>query len=134
MIEFYPEIKLVHIWAVIASGLLFSARGAGLLAGGQWPRSLVVRCLSYTIDTTLLTAALMLMTIVQQYPFVDGWLTVKLLLLIAYIAVGAVALGRHVSPGARRNYFGAALVIYAYIVGVALAHHPFGFLTDIFGV
>ena len=37
------------------------------------------RCasLSYTIDTVLLSAALMLATIVHQYPFVHGWLTVK---------------------------------------------------------
>lgn len=41
-----------------------------------------MRILSWTIDTTLLSAALMLMTIVRQYPFVHGWLTVKVLLLV----------------------------------------------------
>lgn len=43
-----------------------------------WP----LRFLSYTIDTILLTAALMLMTIVAQYPFVDSWLTIKLNLVL----------------------------------------------------
>jgi uncharacterized membrane protein SirB2 len=40
-----------------------------------------LRYLSYTIDTVLLTAALMLTAIVQQYPFVHAWLTVKVVLL-----------------------------------------------------
>jgi uncharacterized membrane protein SirB2 len=133
MIEFYPEIRLVHIWAVTASGLLFATRGAALMLGAQWPRSMIVRSLSYTIDTTLLTAALMLMTIVQQYPITDDWLTVKLTLLVVYIALGVMALSRSTAPRRRLAYFGAALATYAYIIGVALAHNPLGFFTDIFG-
>ena len=36
MIEFYPDIKWVHVCAVIASGILFAVRGAARLAGAQW--------------------------------------------------------------------------------------------------
>ena len=78
MIEFYPQIKAVHIAMVLASGLLFSLRGAGVLAGMQWPMRLPVKLLSYTIDTTLLTAALMLFTILPHALFSNGWLTAKL--------------------------------------------------------
>jgi len=38
LLEFYPEIKWVHICAVIASGSFFTLRGAGVLAGALWPR------------------------------------------------------------------------------------------------
>ena len=48
-----------------------------------------LRYLSYTIDTVLLTAALMLATILHQYPFVHAWLTVKVLLLVVYIVLGS---------------------------------------------
>jgi uncharacterized membrane protein SirB2 len=92
MIEFYAQIRLVHIGAVVASGVLFLLRGLALNLGANWPRAAAIRYLSYTIDTVLLTAALMLMTIVQQYPFVQGWLTVKVLLLNVYIVLGAFAL------------------------------------------
>src|SRR3546814_14263073 len=71
MIDFYPEIRLVHIWAVAASGSLFALRGLALNLGAAWPRAAPLRFLSYTIHTVLLTAALMLMTVVQQYPSVD---------------------------------------------------------------
>src|SRR5262245_62263708 len=94
MIEFYLQIKWVHIAAVICSGSLFALRGAGVLAGARWPMWAPFRYLSYTIDTVLLTAALMLVTILHQYPFVHAWLTVKILLLLVYVVLGSFALKR----------------------------------------
>lgn len=72
MIEFYPQIKAVHIAAVMASGLLFFLRGSAVQLGGKWAMAAPLRYLSYTIDTVLLTAALMLATILHQLPFVQG--------------------------------------------------------------
>ena len=36
MIEFYPEIRLVHIAAALATGGLFLLRGLVLVRGGRW--------------------------------------------------------------------------------------------------
>lgn len=133
MIEFYPEIRLVHIWAVLASGGFFLLRGLALFAGARLPMIAPVRYLSYTIDTILLTAALMLMTIVQQYPFLDTWLTVKVLLLVVYILLGYFAFWR---ARARTIQIGAwvlALMVYAFIFSVARAHHPLGVLYKLTG-
>lgn len=125
MIEFYPEIRLVHIWAVVASGSLFALRGAGLLLGGAWPKAAALRWLSYSVDTVLLTAALMLVTVVQQYPFVDAWLTVKVVLLVVYIALGVYAF-RAGSQRVRLAAWLAALAVFGFIVTVAQAHDPLG--------
>lgn len=125
MIEFYPEIRLVHIWAVIASGSLFALRGAGLLLGAAWPKAVAVRRLSYIIDTILLAAALVLMILVQQYPFVDAWLTVKVVLLVVYIALGIYAF-RAASQRVRLAAWLAALAVFGFIVSVARAHDPLG--------
>lgn len=133
MIEFYPEIRLVHIWAVSLSGSLFAVRGLALLAGAGWPRAMAVRLLAYSIDTTLLTAALMLMTLIGQYPFVDGWLTVKVVLLVVYIGLGMVAFRPGRPAAARAGFFAAALAVFAFIVSVALAHHPLGIFAALAG-
>jgi len=127
MEDFYPQIRATHIGSVIASGSLFALRGAALnLFGATWPRALPARLLSWTIDTVLLTAALMLMTIVQQYPFADAWLTVKVVLLVVYIGLGAVAL----NPGRERKLrlaaLAAAVTVFLFIVTVARAHDPLG--------
>lgn len=126
MSEFYLEIRLVHIYAVIASGSLFFVRGLSLILGAQWARAAPLRYLSYTIDTVLLTAALMLMTIVRQYPFIHGWLTVKVLLLVVYIGLGLLAFWERPARWVRLACWLAALLVYLFIVTVAQAHHPLG--------
>lgn len=128
MEAFYAQIRWVHIGSVAASGALFLLRGAALnLLGAGWGRALPVRMLSWTIDTVLLTAALMLMTIVQQYPFVHGWLTVKVLLLVVYIGLGTVALRPERPRKERLIFWVAALAVFAFIVTVARAQDPLGF-------
>ncbi len=128
MIEFYPEIKLAHIAAVSASGGLFFLRGAAAQLGAQWTMAAPLRYLSYTIDTILLTAAFMLVTILHQYPFAQGWLTVKVLLLVAYIVLGSYALKRGRTPAVRLATWLGALAIFGFIVSVARTHDPLGVL------
>ncbi|MFZ5663371.1 MAG: SirB2 family protein [Pseudomonadota bacterium] len=126
MIEFYPQIKNVHVLAVLLSGGLFALRGLGVLLGARWPNAAPVRWLSYTIDTTLLTAALMLLTLLPGAMFANGWLALKLTLLVAYVVLGVMALRRARTRAARAGFYVAALVTYAYMIGVARAHHPLG--------
>ncbi len=129
MLEFYAEIKWVHVAAIVASGALFALRGAGALAGARWPMWAPLRFLTYTVDTVLLTAALMLATMLHQYPFVHAWLTVKVTLLVVYIVLGTFALERARSRRARAACYLAALAVFLFIVSVARAHHPLGLLA-----
>lgn len=126
MIELYPQIKSVHIAAVVFSGLLFLIRGGAVHLGMTWAMAAPLRYLSYAVDTILLTAALMLATILHQYPFVHGWLTVKVLLLVVYIVLGTLALKRGATRTIRVVCWLAALVVYGFIISVARAHHPAG--------
>lgn len=131
MSEFYAEIRLVHIVAVLASGSLFLLRGPAIFAGLGWAMAAPLRYLTYTIDTVLLTAALMLMSIVQQYPFADAWLTVKVLLLVVYIGLGVLAFREGRRLPLRVGCWAAALAIFAFIISVARTHHPLGFLSSL---
>lgn len=133
MAEFYGEIRLVHIAAVLLSGGLFLVRGLALVASESWARAAPLRYAGYTADTVLLTAALMLMTIVQQYPVIHAWLTVKLLLLFVYVALGMNAFWRSSTRAWRFGLWFAALAVYAFIISVARAHDPLGFFS-VFGV
>ncbi|MFC7302108.1 SirB2 family protein [Cognatiluteimonas weifangensis] len=128
MIEFYPQIRWVHILAVTLSGSLFALRGLGVLVGARWPQAPLVRYLSYSIDTVLLTAALMLVTILPAALFANHWLTVKLGLLVVYVVLGVLALRRGRSPALRAGCYGAALLVFLMIVGIARMHHPLGWL------
>jgi uncharacterized membrane protein SirB2 len=129
MLEFYPQIKFVHILCVALSGSLFFSRGLMMLAGSALTNHAVLRYASYAIDTTLLTAALMLTAILHQYPFVQSWLTAKVLLLVAYIVLGVFALRRGRTRPARLSFFLAALLVYVFIIGVAYMHDPRGWFA-----
>ncbi|MBM0103387.1 SirB2 family protein [Steroidobacter sp. S1-65] len=130
MIEFYPQIKAIHIAAVTASGLLFLVRGAALHTGMSWPMAAPVRYLSYIVDTALLAAAITLVATLHQYPLVHSWLTVKVLLLVAYILLGTFALKRGSTRTIRVLCWVAALLVYAFIISVARAHHPAGLFAS----
>ena len=127
MIEFYPQIKSVHVATVIASGLLFALRGLLVLAGRpSWARATPVRWLSYAIDTTLLTAALMLLTILPGALFANGWLTAKVALLVVYVVLGVFALRRGRTATVRAACYVAAVATYAFMYSIARTHHPGG--------
>jgi len=133
MIEFYPQIRLVHILCVVVSGLLFAFRGSWMLAGGTAYNHIVLRALSWAVDTTLLTAALMLAAILHRYPIAEAWLTTKVILLVVYIGLGTMALRRASTRRERAWYFGAAIAVYLFIASVAHAHHPAGIFHGLLG-
>ena len=129
LMEFYPQVKAVHVHAVIASGALFALRGGASVAGARWPRHWLPRYASYTIDTVLLTAATMLFAMLPGAMFANGWLATKLALLVVYILLGALAM-RPRFPRARRvGFYVAALATYAAIFGIARMHQPLGWLA-----
>jgi len=129
MIEFYPQIRQFHIFVALLSGSLFALRGAFLLGGARWPQALPVKWLSYTIDTALLTAALMLLTILPGAMFANGWLVAKVCLVVLYVVLGVFALKRAKTWGARLGFYLAALATFLCIYSIARAHHPLGFLA-----
>ena len=128
MLPFYPQILFVHILAISLSGSLFASRGLGVLAGARWPQAAPVRYLSYSIDTVLLTAALMLLTMLPRAMFANGWLSAKLVLVLAYVVLGTLALRQGRTPRLRATCFAGALLVFVAIIGIAVAHHPLGWL------
>ena len=128
MIEYYVPIKLVHVGAALLSGALFLVRGLIVLAGRRRSGALVssLRYLSYAVDTALLTAALMLVSVLPRAMFANGWLTAKLLLLVPYVVLGSYALKRARSERVRWITYGLALAAFALMLTIARYHDPLG--------
>ena len=116
----YGSVRAVHVGCAGISIGLFVARGAMQWGGVAWRRWRWLRIAPHINDTVLLGAAITLAVMSGQYPFVQNWLTAKVLALCAYVALGRVALGSQAPPGRRRIAFVAAMLSVSYIVGVAL--------------
>ena len=126
MTEYYLALRQVHISCAVLTIALFLLRGGLMIAESPWLRSRALLILPHVIDTVLLTTALMLTTIVQQYPFVQGWLTMKVVLLVAYVVLGSIAIKRGRTKRIRVYAFSAALLTIGFLVTVARTHDPLG--------
>jgi uncharacterized membrane protein SirB2 len=126
MVVYYTEIKWLHICCVLLSGSLFALRGLMMLRGSQRANDKRLARLSYAIDTVLLTSAVLLTIIIHQYPLRQAWLTVKILLVVAYICLGVFALRLGKTRWSRAAYLVAALAVYGFIISVAVTHNPGG--------
>jgi uncharacterized membrane protein SirB2 len=118
--EAYAFVKALHVACAALSIAGFTLRGAWMLADSPRLRQRVVRVAPHVVDTALLASALWLAWFLGEVPFVHGWITAKLLALVAYIALGMVALRHGRSKAVRRVAFAGALAAAAYIVAVAL--------------
>lgn len=116
----YPTIRTLHIACAGISIGLFFARGAMQLGGIDWRRWRWLRIAPHVNDTVLLVAAITLAVMSAQYPFVQPWLTAKVLALLLYIVLGGVALRPGLAGPVRGLAFAAALASVGYIVGAAL--------------
>jgi uncharacterized membrane protein SirB2 len=127
----YLIAKSLHVGAVVLSLTGFAARGALMLAGSRLLEARFVRVAPHVVDTVLLASALWLAWLIGQYPFVEGWLTAKVLGLLVYIVLGSIALRRGRTRRVRVAAFAGALAAAGYIVCVALtrdARGPFALL------
>ncbi len=133
VIDAYPLVRWVHMALVATSATLFVVRGVSVLRGAAWPLLPGVRRASVLIDSALLGAALTLLHILQLNPFAVGWLSTKIVLLLAYIVLGTFALKRARTVAGRAACFFGAVVCLAFMVSVAVAHHPLGVFSGLGG-
>lgn len=120
-------IKHFHMLCATLTLALFLGRGALVvcnvpLVGRRW-----ARVLPDAIDTLLLASGVVLAVSLHQYPFVDAWLTAKVLAIVAYIALGFIAFRFGGTRGVRMAAWLMALAVFGYIVLVAFTRHPMPF-------
>jgi uncharacterized membrane protein SirB2 len=131
MAAWFLQILWIHIGCVIASGSLFFTRGCMMLAGLPAANHVALRRISVAVDSLLLAAAITLTTVIHQYPFVQAWLTVKVILLVVYIVLGVYALRRGRTRAIRAACFAAAMIVFLFIVTVARTQNPLGVFANL---
>lgn len=126
----YLMIKSLHVTCVVLSICGFCLRGLLLLRNPtlrKWHgERRWLRALPHLNDSLLLAAAIALSVLLGQYPFVNGWLTAKILGLLAYILLGAYAFRPGGYPPLRITAGLAAIAVFGWIVSVALSKHALG--------
>lgn len=90
----YLIVKQLHITTAVLSLCGFALRSWWMLKDNPILQNKLVKILPHINDTLLLGAAIYLSVMSGLYPFVEGWLGVKVILLMIYIVAGTIALKR----------------------------------------
>lgn len=88
----YLILKHLHMTTAYLTVVLFALRLLLDAVGKPGWRATPLRWIPHANDTVLLTAAISLLFVTPWMPFVHGWLTAKIVLLIGYIIAGLFAL------------------------------------------
>jgi len=120
-------IRDIHVTCVILTFALFFLRGIWMISDLELLQRRWVKRLPPVIDTVLLASAITLTVKIRQYPFVNDWLTAKVVALPVYIGLGMLALTYGRTRRIRIASWIAAQLCFLYIVSVALTKQPLPF-------
>ncbi|PHQ15766.1 SirB2 family protein [Marinobacter profundi] len=122
----YLILKHLHMTAAYLTVTLFALRLLLDAVGRPGWRQTPLRWIPHANDTVLLVAAISLLFVTPWMPFVHGWLTAKIFLLVGYIVAGLFALKPGRSTPVRVTAAILALVQVAAIFHLAMAKPVFG--------
>ena len=88
----YEMTKHLHMTAMLLSVLLFLGRFILTLQQSPMLNKKWLKIVPHVVDTLWLLSAIALCAMIGQYPFVDGWVTEKLLAFLLYVLMVTIAL------------------------------------------
>ncbi len=120
----YMMAKHLHLTAVGLSILFFIFRFVWSQLDANALSKKWVKILPHIIDTALLGSAVWLCIILSQYPFVNAWLTFKVIGVILYIVFGLFALKKAKTTLSKWAFFIAAIGVLMATAMVAVTKQP----------
>ena len=141
----YSLLKQLHLSTIALTLALFVLRGVWMMRQSPRLHTRWVRIVPHLNDSLLLGSGISLAVLTRQYPFVNGWLTAKFFALLLYIMLGTIALKdsdplwakahvesyalkRGPTRGQRVTAWIAALLVFGYMVTVAITRDPSPFM------
>ena len=123
----YEGIKHLHLSVMVLSVLLFIFRFVLTLQSSEKLQQKWLKVTPHVIDTLWLLSAIILCVMTKQYPFVDAWVTEKLLAFVMYMLMVTIALKLAKTKIMRFIGLLGALSWLAYAAMVAVSKHAFLF-------
>lgn len=124
----YTTLKTLHLTTIAISLGLFALRGLWMIAESPRLQARWARIVPHLNDTVLLVSGISLAYTLRLSPLEHSWLAAKIVALLAYIMLGTIALKRGKTRGQRVAAWIAALLVFGYMVAVAVAHNPLPFM------
>jgi uncharacterized membrane protein SirB2 len=124
----YLALKHLHLAFVGLSLIFFVLRGIWLFMGSNMLAKKWAKILPHILSTLLLISGIVLAVHLNMSPGNQPWLMAKIIALFAYIGLG-VASFKVANAGLCKALWFSALVVFAYMVSVAITKNPLGFFS-----
>ena len=125
----YLILKTIHMSCALLSISGFLLRGYWMIQESPLLDLKPVKILPHIVDTLLLLSAIGMLFILGFGLLYQGWLLHKVGLLIVYIVLGMIALGNKYSRSKKISAFIAAVLVFFYIVGIAISKTALSWLV-----
>lgn len=126
----YLLLKSVHVGCAAISVTGFVLRWLLMTNGSDFmARRRLLRITPHIVDTLFLLSGIALAVMLGQLPFRNGWLTAKVIGLVAYILLGVTAMSQRNSGTVRVAAFVLALLTFSWIVSVAWFKNAWGYFA-----
>ncbi len=113
-------VKIIHVSCALLSITGFITRGIFMMRESALLQMRLFKIAPHIIDTLLLATAIWLAVQYGLSPADNPWLLAKIIALLLYIGLGTVALKRGKTKQVRVVAWLAALLVFAYMVAVAV--------------
>lgn len=116
----YTTLKTIHATTALLSLAGFVLRYLWMIANSPLLGRRLTRVLPHVIDTVLLVSAILMLVRLGLAPWAAGWLAFKIVALLVYIVLGAIALKRGRTRSTRMLAGAAAMAVFGAILWAAL--------------
>lgn len=123
----YIALKHLHLTFVVLALLIFFVRGVLLFINSPLLAKKLLKITPHIINTIMLVSGIVLAVSLGMKPGEHPWIMAKLIGLVVFVILG-VGVFKVRNKLLQKTLWVGALLVFAYIVSVALSKSPLGFL------
>ena len=113
-------LKTIHMCCALISFTGFLFRAYLMVNDSKWLNHKIVLVTPHLVDTVFLLSGFSMAFVLNMGLFGQGWLTLKIFLLMFYLLFVGISLNRGKTKSIRIGSFFLAIVTFLYIVGIAV--------------
>ena len=125
----YLATKYLHTVVALLTISGFVLRGFWMVRESPLLEHRLTRIAPHVIDTVLLVSGVTMLAMLSLNPLTEAWLVAKFAGLLVYILLGTLAIRRGPTKETRIVALVAAVAVFAWVIGVALAKAPASWLA-----
>lgn len=115
----YPLLLKLHLLILLLSVLSVALRTYWAIKGAEIIHNEMLLKVHKLVSLLVIISGFALCVAIEQYPFVNGWVTEKFVLLFAYVAFAMLAFKPKMNLTLRKGFIVLTLVFFAVIFYIA---------------